>query len=44
MQQSIDHLAKQVSDLKAKLAVATAAAHSQVAKTSARADSAPGPD
>ncbi len=44
MQQSIDHLAKQVSDLKAKLAVATAAAHSQIAKISARADSAPGSD
>ena len=38
MQQSIDHLAKQVSDLKAKLAVAAAATHSQIAKTSARAE------
>lgn len=38
MQQSIDHLAKQVSDLKAKLAVAAAETHSQIAKISARAD------
>lgn len=38
MQQSIDHLAKQVSDLKAKLAVATAETHSQIAKISVRAD------
>ena len=44
MQQSIDQLAKQVSDLKAKLAVATAATQSQVAKTSARADRGSGSD
>lgn len=39
MQQSIDQLAKQVGDLKAKLAVAAAESQSQVAKTSARTGS-----
>ena len=37
MQQSIDQLVKQVGELKAKLAVATAASQSQVAKTADRA-------
>jgi len=44
MQQSIDHLAKQVSELKVKLAAAVAATHSQIAKISARADSASSSD
>ncbi len=44
MQQSIDHLAKQVSALKADLAAATAATHSQIAKISARADRGSGAD
>ncbi len=44
MQQSIDQLADQVSDLKAKLVAATAATHSQVAKTSVRADRESGSD
>jgi hypothetical protein len=39
MQRSIDNLAKQVGDLKAKLAVATAATGSQVAKASASSGS-----
>lgn len=43
MQQSIDHLAKQVSELKAKLAVAAAAPHSQTAKLSNPADRTSGP-
>jgi hypothetical protein len=38
MQQSIDHLANQVSELQVKLAAATAATQSQIAKISARAD------
>ena len=38
MQQSIDHLTKQVSDLKTSLAAATAVTHSQIAKISARVD------
>lgn len=38
MQQSIDQLAVEVGDLKAKLLAATAATHRQVAKTSTRAD------
>ncbi len=44
MQESIDHLAKQVNDLKAKLAVAAAATHSQIAKTAARAGGGSGSD
>ena len=44
MQQSIDHLTKQVSALKASLAAATAATHSQIAKISARVDRDPGPE
>ena len=44
MQQSIDHLTKQVSALKASLAAATTATHSQIAKISARVDRDPGPE
>ena len=45
MQQSIDHLAKQVSDLKAKLAVGDRGEPTaRIAKISARADRAPGSD
>ncbi len=44
MQQSIEHLTKQVSALKASLAAATAATHSQIAKISARVDRDPNPE
>jgi hypothetical protein len=44
MQQSIDQLAKQLGELKAKLAASTAATQSQIAKISVRADRLSGAD
>ncbi len=44
MQQSIDRLAKQVGELKTKLAAATSATHTQIAKISARVDRAASAD